>query len=72
MKNKSFKFKWKLTENYFNAIMVFSFTILVAHAIVYNDLFFMALAAVLGIIFPLIATLIDIKSHEKPVMKKRK
>lgn len=63
---RPFRFKWKLTENYFNALMVFGFTILVSHAIVNDDVAMMYLAMFLGVVFPFIATLIDMKSHEEP------
>lgn len=64
--NRTFNFKWKLTENYFNAFMVFAFAILVSHSIINNDTNLMSLTVLLGVIFPFIATLIDMKSHEKP------
>ena len=70
MKKQPFKFRWKLTENYFNAIMVFACALLVSHAIMYNDINTMGLAVILAIVFPFIGTLIDCKSHEKPASKK--
>jgi hypothetical protein len=64
--SKPFKFRWKLTENYFNAIMVFACALIISHAIMHNDTTMMVLAVVLAIIFPFIGTLIDWKSHQMP------
>lgn len=69
MKKKPFDFRWKLTENYFNAFMVFFFTIAVAHSIINKDYGLMTFALIMGLIFPLFATLIDLKSHQNPNKK---
>jgi uncharacterized membrane protein len=63
-KNESFNFKWKLTENYFNAVIVLIFTLLIIYAFVYNSITHLILAGLFGLICPFIATFIDKKSHE--------
>ena len=63
-RNENFNFKWKLTENYFNATIVFIFTLLIIYAFVYNSLPHVILAGLWGLICPFIATFIDKKSHE--------
>ena len=67
--SKPFKFRWKLTENYFNAFMVFFFTLTITHAIINNDSNLLAFAVIMGLIFPILATLIDLKSHQVPKKK---
>lgn len=65
MKKEYFNFKWKLTENYFNAIIVFIFSLLIIYAFVYNSMPHMIIAGLWGLICPFIATFIDRKSHER-------
>jgi len=64
-----FNFKWKLTENYFNATIVFIFTLLIIYAFVYNSIIHIILAGIWGLVCPFIATFIDKKSHEKTKRK---
>ena len=64
-KKENFNFKWKLTENYFNATIVLLFSLLIIYGFVYNSMLHIFLAGIWGLICPLIATFIDKKSHEK-------
>ena len=67
MKNKKddFNFKWKLTENYFNAAIVFIFTLLLTYGFVYNSTLHFIIAGVWGLVCPFIATFLDKKSNKK-------
>jgi len=65
MKDDDFNFKWKLTENYFNALIVFIFSLLIIYAYIYNSMLHMILAGLWGLVCPFIATFVDKKSHEK-------
>jgi len=60
----SFNFKWKLTENYFNLVIVLVGSFLVFYALLYSDVKYIVIAGIWGLIVPYIATLIDKKSHE--------
>ena len=62
--NKNFNFKWKLIENYFNAFILFVFTLFFVYAFVYNSMLHLVIALVWGIICPFVATFIDKKSHQ--------
>jgi len=64
-KDDDFNFKWKLTENYFNALIVLIFSLLIIYAYVYNSMLHIVLAGLWGLVCPFIATFIDKKSHEK-------
>lgn len=68
-KREDFNFKWKLTENYFNATIVFIFSLLIIYGFIYNSMLHIILAGLWGLICPFIATFLDKKSHEK--VKKR-
>jgi hypothetical protein len=59
-----FDFKWKLIENYFNALMVIVFSILIAYGVVYNDSTYLLLAVIGSVLGPFIATFIDKRSTE--------
>jgi hypothetical protein len=63
MKGKDFNFGWKLVENYFNALMVIVFTVLIVYGIVNDSLYHLAAAAVGAVLGPFIATFIDRKSQ---------
>jgi uncharacterized membrane protein len=63
-KNQNFNFKWKLTENYFNAAIVLIFSLLIIYAFVYNSTTHLILAGVFGLVCPFIATFLDKKSNE--------
>jgi fatty acid desaturase len=63
-RDDNFNFKWKLTENYFNATMVLIFTLLIIYAYVYNSFLHLVLAGLWGVVCPFIATFFDKKSHE--------
>ena len=63
-REENFNFKWKLTENYFNATIVFIFSLLIIYGFVYNSMLHIILAGIWGLICPFIATFIDKKSHE--------
>lgn len=63
-RNESFNFKWKLTENYFNVLMVLVGSVLIFYALIHDDVQYIFLAGVWGLICPFIATFIDKKSHE--------
>jgi hypothetical protein len=64
-KKDDFNFMWKLTENYFNLLLVLVGSILVIYAIVYNNTLCIILAIFWGLIGPFIATFIDKKSNER-------
>jgi hypothetical protein len=68
--DENFNFKWKLTENYFNALIVLIFSLLIIYAYVYNSMLHMVLAGLWGLVCPFLATFIDKKSHEK-IKRKR-
>lgn len=61
---KKFSFRWKLVENYFNALMVIVFTVFVIYALVYGKVEYVVLAILGAIAGPFIATFIDKKSQE--------
>jgi hypothetical protein len=63
-------FLWKLTENYFNSIMVLVLSILVVYSIVYKDTLSFYLAILWILACPFFGTFIDMKSNGRP--KKRK
>jgi uncharacterized membrane protein len=63
-RNEKFNFMWKLTENYFNAIIVLIFSLLIIYAFVYNSTTHLILAGIFGLVCPFIATFIDKKSNE--------
>jgi len=63
-RKEKFNFMWKLTENYFNAIIVLIFSLLIIYAFVYNSTIHLILAGIFGLVCPLIATFIDKKSNE--------
>ena len=63
-KNEKFNFKWKLTENYFNAFIVLVFSLLIIYAFVYKSTIYLILAGIFGLLCPFIATFLDKKSHE--------
>lgn len=69
-KKEVFDFKWKLTENYFNSIMVLVLSVLVVHSIIYRDMISIILTVLWAIVTPFAGTFIDMQSHKKP--KKRK
>jgi uncharacterized membrane protein len=58
-----FNFRWKLVENYFNALMVIVFTVLIVYGVVNNSPYHLAAAAVGAMAGPFIATFIDKKSQ---------
>jgi hypothetical protein len=60
---EKFNFKWKLVENYFNALMVITFTVLIVYGIINNDAYCLVAAAVGAVAGPFIATFIDKKSQ---------
>ena len=62
-KEENFNFKWKLTENYFNAMIVLIFSLLIIYAFVYNSFLHLILAGVWGVVCPFIATFLDKKSQ---------
>jgi len=64
-RKENFNFMWKLTENYFNAIIVFIFTLLIIYAFVYNSMPHLIIAGLWGLVCPFIATFLDKKSHEE-------
>ena len=64
-KKENFNFKWKLTENYFNATIVFIFTLLLTYGFVYNSMLHLILAGLWGLVCPFIATFLDKKSNKK-------
>ncbi|MFH1229818.1 MAG: hypothetical protein V1678_05360 [Candidatus Aenigmatarchaeota archaeon] len=63
MKGKNFNFKWKLIENYFNALMVITFAVLIVYGIVDDNVYYLVAAAVGAVAGPFIATFIDKKSQ---------
>jgi len=64
-KKDEFNFLWKLTENYFNAVMVLIFSLLIIYAFVYNSMVHLFLAGLWGLVCPFLATFIDKKSNER-------
>jgi len=57
-------FKWKLIENYFNALMVIAFTTLLILAFTTREMSYAILMLVGAVMGPFIATFIDKKSME--------
>ena len=64
-REEDFNFKWKLTENYFNATIVFIFSLLLFFGFSTNNMLYLILAGIWGLVCPFIATFFDKKSHEK-------
>lgn len=63
MAKKDFNFKWKLIENYFNALMVIVFVSLILLAILSGDITYIILLVIGVIVGPFMATFIDRKSQ---------
>ena len=64
-KEDDFNFKWKLIENYFNAFLVFLFTLLFVYYLIYHDTSYIIIILIGVLVGPVLATLLDKKSHEK-------
>ncbi len=57
-------FKWKLIENYFNALMVIVFATLLILAFTTSDMSYVILMVIGAVSGPFIATFIDKRSSE--------
>lgn len=64
MPEENFNFKWKLTENYFNLFIVLVGAFLIFYALINNNMQYIFLAVLWGLVCPFIATFIDKKSNE--------
>jgi hypothetical protein len=59
-----FNFRWKLIENYFNALMVIVFATLLILAFTTSEMIYVLLMVIGAVAGPFIATFIDKKSTE--------
>jgi hypothetical protein len=62
---KRTSFLWKLTENYFNSIMVLVLSILVVNFMVNKDSLSLYLAIIWALVTPFLGTFIDMKSNNR-------